>query len=266
VALLGIALVIAVAAVVVVLRVRWEQQRKREFPGQPWMWQKRWDPAGTAPVVTSRVMPMIWLGGSAIGVCLGVVALTFVIAPGQFPAWAGIPCYVVGAGLAAFAAFRVARALRSSGSYLHFDTFPFFLGGRVSAALEGFDAANGAAWDQLTVSLLCVEERLRRRQYKGRDTSDTVRQVVWKAERLFVPSDLVVRPARSAGSGDASAAPPHVLQVDFPLPAQGKEWSEIGDVSIRWELHVTGRRRGLDLDALYEVPVYKAPATAGAEV
>jgi hypothetical protein len=259
---LGVALVVAVAFVPLILRVRWQEQRKRRYPGQPWMWFKRWNPAGTRPATTSRVMPLVMLGGSGIGVCVVLAAITFVIAPGRFPAWVGIPFYIGGAGIAAFAGYRVARALRSSSAYFAYDTFPFFLGKPVSGVLVGFDASVGD-WEQLTVSLRCVEERFRRRNRVGRDVSDTFRSVVWQTERRFEPSDLVLRPVPPGANGSSQPVLSPVLPVAFQLPADGKAWGGAGDIAILWELHVTGLRRGLDVDAVFEVPVYKAPAAAG---
>jgi hypothetical protein len=255
---LGVALVFAVALVPLVLRVRWQAQRKRRYPAQPWMWHKRWNPAGTRPTTTARVMPLVMLGGSGIGVCVVLATLTFAIAPGQLPTWVGIPFYIAGAGIAVFAGYRAARALRSSSAYFAYDTFPFFLGQPVSGVLVGFDASVGA-WEELAVSLQCIEARFRRRQRVGRDVSDTIRSVIWQTERRFAPSDLVLRGLPPAAFRASQPLLSPVLPVAFQLPADGKEWGEAGDIAILWELHVTGRRRGLDVDAAFEVPVYKAP-------
>lgn len=136
------------------------------------------------------------------------------------------------------------RRAKYGGSTLYLERFPFFLG-------ESFDARLSVAgsigdFQSLRIALRCIEEG------NLQDKPDAKRQgnvcfQVYVDERTF----------DTAGNID------HVtsnLPLSFSLPANAPPTQRNVDPPTYWEVVVNAKKKGLDYEATFVVPVYARPA------
>lgn len=249
---LGIPLVLGVAVAVMAVTVRREMLRKREFPDEPWMWEKRWNRSGTRPISFQTLVAPLTMAGLVLCVAVMAGVLSLVIVRDPILKIAVIPFYVAGLVALGWAGYLVARAIRSGWPFFRYDTFPFFIGQEMSGVLFGLERLGGAETVQVTLRM--VEEERKR---SGSRRSQVARTVLSEDTHTHSIVEVVQRPLETVGrEGQVNVKFGPALAVKFALPASAKRTCLNGNPSIRWELQATAKQPGLDFDVTFLLPVY----------
>lgn len=236
-------------------QARWKAvQRSR--PSEPWAWDHPWDPAGAR----HRSLRDLF---RVVVACLGMTAFAapfhwwaFHSGEGPFPvmlvsAFLDLLALLCWGGLV----YGLGRVLKFGGSFLRYRVFPFFLGERLDADLEGLDRLRG--FQRLTVTLRCVQDRVSRR---GKSTQvDAV--AVHEETRELSPGELPLARGGGAGVFKLFRLSPRAeaLPVSFELPPGDLETVLSASPARRWEVVVRAETPGIDYEAVFLVPVYRRP-------
>jgi hypothetical protein len=258
---IGIPLVVAVGLTGLVMSVRSQRRRKKEFPDEPWMWEKRWNRAGARPIAYEKVVAPLVFAVAATFACGVVAVLSLVILDDPFLKIAVTPFYLAGIVGWAFAINQAARVFKFRRTWFEYESFPFFVGSPVSGALVGIEAAMSS--DVITASLRLVQER-----WSGSGRGRTrVRSVVREETRRYRREDIVERGVLWGGRrGTPTYGVRPALAVAFDLPADARQTELLAEPAFRWELQVTAQRPGFDFDVTFLLPVYarRAPTATAA--
>jgi hypothetical protein len=143
---------------------------------------------------------------------------------------------VVGLALAAWALREIRAAQRYGKAVFQMAAVPGVLGGRLAGLIRLPDTARPEAG--FLITLRCV------RSYRSGKHSRT--EVLWTNERRLDVESLPLV--------DVGHALPVLFALPYDQPASGA-WDGRG--SIAWHLHVKGQQPGVDVDLMFEVPVFK---------
>jgi hypothetical protein len=255
---IGLLILVAIGVTALVVRVRNQDRRKREFPGQPWMWEKRWNRNGARPIAAEKLTGPMVFAVSATFACGIVAGLSLAILDDPLLRIAVTPFYVVGLGAWLYAGNRAARVVKFRHTWFEYDSFPFFVGRKLSGALVGIEPATGA--DTITATLRLVQEHWSSGSRSGRSR---VRSVVREEARQYRREDIVDRAVLwGAGPRKPSYGLRPALAVAFDLPADARQTALLSEPAFLWELQVTATRPGLDVDVTFLLPVYTPPQAA----
>lgn len=236
-------------------QARWNAVR-RTRPGEPWAWDHPWNPVGARHRTSREAFRAL------------VACLFFSAFAAPFHWWAfhsgegPIPVMAASAfldllALACWGGFfyTVGRGLKYGSSFLRYRVFPFFVGERLDADLEGLDRLRG--FRTLTVTLRCVQDRVVR---KGNTTSVDA-YAVHEEAREVSPDEIPLGPGGGAGVFKLfrRAGPAEGLPVSFELPPGDLETVLSASPARRWEVVVRAETPGIDYEAVFLVPVYRRP-------
>ncbi len=210
-----------------------------EYPGEPWRWREDWV-SGVLPADNHRrarsalSFAVVWnlITGFAFAAALSNRGLPLMpkLIIGLF--------VLIGAGLFGWAIRERRVAQLYGAATLRLAEVPGVLGGRLAGAVEL--AGPVRTEEGFRVKVSCIE-RVRR----GKNTRDETR---WSDERLL---DQEALPAHEGG-----LAVPVLFALPFDQPAS----SEPGALArVRWEVSVTARQPGVDVDVRFDVPVFRTP-------
>ncbi|MBF0244529.1 MAG: DUF3592 domain-containing protein [Planctomycetes bacterium] len=231
-------------------RSKEQKLKERDCPQEPWLWRKEW--AGGCIPSSSRT-GMIFMVAFAIFwnavSCPILFLLPGEIGGGNQMALIGLIFPVVGLGLAVVALYKVLSWFKYGESYFEMRRLPGFLGGTLEGVIrtkvkihpeEGF-----------RLSLSCVE-RVTSGSGKNRRSSE---RILWQELRT-------VKHERQERDSKRSIIPVH-----FTLPGDQPPSSvEASDEKFRWRLEVEAKVPGVDYLANFEVPVFRAKESLGAEL
>jgi hypothetical protein len=142
-----------------------------------------------------------------------------------------------------YCGYLMLRGLKYGTSVLRFETFPFVLGGRLQVR---FESPRKIESDQgIEVTLRCVQEA-----YETRGTGDDRRQQI-VCYQIYADRQHVK--ARDAAAGRATR-----FALSFPLPEGELETQLSARPARYWELEVKSETPGVDFNATFLVPVYRA--------
>ncbi len=252
-----IPIVVAIGVTALIIQSLSQSRRKKEFPEQPWMWQKRWNRNGARPIAFEKLTGPLVFAVSATFACGVAAVLSLAVLDDPLLRIAVTPFYLVGIGAWVFTVNRAARVLRFRHTWFEYDTFPSFLGQKVSGALVGIEPVAGS--ETIAATLRCIDEH-----WSGSGSRRVrVRRIVREEARQYRREDIVERAVLwGAGPKKPSYGLRPALAVAFDLPADAKPTDLLTEPAFRWELQVTATRPGLDFDVTFLLPVY-APAHAG---
>jgi len=257
---LGLPLLVAIGVTALIVSARNRERRKKEFPDQPRMWEKRWNRTGARPVAYEKLAAPVMLAVMSTFVCAAVAVVSLVVVDDPFLKIAVTPFYLVGIGAWLFAGNKAARVIKFRRTWFEYDSFPFFLGGKLSGALVGIEPALGS--ETITATLRLVQERWTGSS-GSRSGRTRVRSVVREDARQYRREEVVERAVLwGAGQRKPSYGLRPALSVAFDLPADAQQTALSADPAFRWELQVTATRPGLDFDVTFLLPVYGAPDAA----
>ncbi len=213
-----------------------------EYPGQPWLFDYHWPKEGAsfsafkamlgrllaAVIWNAFLIPFFWIGITQRGTFI------FAIFAGLF--WL--------AGLLFWARWwaMLRDLVRYGNSFLAYDEFPYFLGGRLRARLRA--PRHLAEIDTLMLTLRCVQERyVTSGSGKDRNTQ-VVCYELYKDEASMDRDRL----ANYVG-GD--------IPVEFQIPGDKLPTVLADAPPTYWEIEARGKARGAEYEAYFLVPVYQ---------
>jgi hypothetical protein len=225
-------------------------RRQREFPREPWMWDRRWDRRGARSLAAARALqplafalPVTAVSGAIALVATGTGGSDLILI-------ALTPFFAAALGFWIWFAARLGPLVRYGRPYFRYDRFPFRLGERVEGVLEGVEKIDG--FERMTLTLRCVSEHR-----SGSSRNRSVRREILREEvREIGAAGLVRRLARAADGGQAAGATRVVVPVRFELPDQDLGTKLHANPARRWELHARAERPGFDFEAVFLLPVY----------
>ncbi len=142
--------------------------------------------------------------------------------------------------------YTLVQRARFGSSSLGFDSFPFFLGERLSARLQ--PGRGIGRFDRMTITLRCIEEVSATVRQGGKTTTTTFCDQVWCD---------AIEMAQGGSLGDGP------LPFWFDLPrGEGYTTQISGSPTRYWELEASAVRPGVDYHATFLVPVYERPGAA----
>ena len=147
---------------------------------------------------------------------------------------------VIGLGLAAWAVREILVMRRYGKAVFQMATVPGVLGGRLAGLIRLPESARPE--DGFVVSIACE------RTYSSGKHSHT--ETRWKDERRL--------DAETVPTDDHGQALPVLFALPYELP-ESEAWFNRGRVN--WRLRVKARQPGVDVDLLFDVPVFKTPAS-----
>lgn len=213
-----------------------------QFPGQPWLFDFHWRKEGATfsafNAMFSRLMgaliwntfliPFFWIGLTQRG------AWMFAVFAGLF-SLLGLLFWVRWVQM-------LGDLLRYGNSFLAYDDFPYFLGGKLCARLRA--PRHLGAIDTLTLTLRCVQERYVITGTGNQRSSQVVCYELYKDAATLHRDRL----ANFIG-GD--------IPIEFQLPA-GKQPTVLADAPpTYWEIEARGQAKGADYEAYFLVPIYQ---------
>jgi hypothetical protein len=216
--------------------------RRERHPHEPWRADHPWDPAGVSHTPGKSVPGQLAVFAFMTVFLAPFNYFTFYAPQQAVPRWAQglvavfdliLVLIVVGIVLTVVQQAKYGRA------QLAFQSFPFFLGERLTARLR--TSRPIGRFDKLTFTLRCIEERTEKSHSGGKTTIRTVCDQLWCEE--------VALEGGSLREG-------HEVPVSFDLPV-GDYGTSLAEAPARyWELAVAADTPGLDFAAQFLVPVY----------
>jgi len=240
----------AVALTPMVWQARRRKRLEREFPREPWMWERRWERTGARSLAVAKVLQPLVVGIPVTAVTIGIALVARFVVGSDLLLVALTPFYLVALGFWIWFAARLGPLLKYGRPYFRYDLFPFRLGERVEGVLEGVEKIEG--FERMTLTLRCVSER-----WSGSGRSRSVRREILHEEvREIGPAGVVRRLVRAHDVGQAAGATRRVVPVRFELPDAELGTMLHANPARRWELHARAERPGFDFEAVFLLPVY----------
>jgi hypothetical protein len=225
-----------------------EQERlKARHPDEPWLWRTEWATGkirdGTrAALWGSWLFSALW---NLVSVPVAAVALREALQLGNRAAYAALVFPIAGLGLLVWAIRNTLRFRRDGVSLLELSTLPAVIGhslvGRVHAPsllqpAEGFE-----------VILSCV----RRVTRKTGSESSTTESILWQEEKR-------VRGEPNRDPRGMATFVPIAFRIPADVPASDPMAS---NNQVLWRLTLAAVVPGVDYQSVFEVPVFRTPAS-----
>lgn len=218
---------------------RHAQRMSRQYPDEPWLWNKRWtdgivrSSAGRTAAV-ALAFAVFW---NSIAFTAAAALLPELIGTGSL--WPGLLVMIfplIGLVLIAVAVRAALTARKFRGTRLELSTFPGVIGGRLTGEL--ILSRGLSEMDEVNLSLRCI------RTVSSGETTN--RNTLWEDRRLVRP------PAGVFGQTHT------VLPVDFQIPYSCEPYDDsLPGRPVTWELQARAEIPGIDLDLTFDVPVYR---------
>jgi hypothetical protein len=212
-------------------------------PGQPWLYDFHWRQEGIAfsafNTMLERLLaalgwnafltPFFWIG-------LNVREARVVLIFSSLFAVIGLVFWYRWAQM-------LANLLRYGNSFLHYDSFPYFLGGTLHARLR--TPHHVSDFEALTLTLRCVRE-----QYvtTGSGKNRSSRVVCYE---LYQDATTLTRDRLVGFAGGE-------IPVEFRLPVGQHTTSFSSTPPIYWEIEARGQSGKVSYEAYFLVPAYRA--------
>lgn len=226
------------------LTARRASNLRAQHPGEPWLWDSRWNPeevrtGGLRPVINGILgtaffalfaAPFNWVGfhEGMIPFAIAAIVLDLIV--------------FVALGMVLY---QFAQWLRFGSSTLRFTTFPYYLGSSLDVVLPGSHRLRG--YHSLTLTLRCIEET-----FETRGSSNSV-----QCYRIY--QDVQTIPQGMEAGVEMGALP-----ISFRLPDGDYETRLSTRPPRYWELVVKADKPGLDFDVTFSLPVYARPGSSAA--
>ena len=224
-----------------VFRKSARKRQTAQYPGEPWRCDFPWHREGvafsafddmlkrllSALVWTGFLVPFAWIGANQKGArvflygagLLGLVGLIF------WFRWAAM----------------LLDFLRYGNSYLAYESFPYFLGGKLRARLRC--PHHVSAIDELTLTLRCVQEQYVTTGSGSNRTTNVVCYELYKDVLTYDRQRLT-----GCTGGD--------IPIEFALPTGQPPTTLIATPPTYWEIEAKGKARRIGYEAVFLVPVY----------
>lgn len=224
-----------------------EQEKLRALhPDQPWLWQADWA-SGRIDDTTRRTLWTSWFVAifwNLISFPVGLVGARTALEEGNPAAYLALLFPLVGSGILVWAIRATLRYQKYGISRLELSTIP----GTIARTLAGTVRVTSVLQPEgFDVSLSCIR-RLTTRSGKDTSTSETI---LWQEENR-------VRGEPSRDYSGLGTRIPIVFRI--PADAQASDTSNPRDQVI-WRLTLSASVPGVDYESVFEVPVFRTPAS-----
>lgn len=212
-------------------------------PSEPWLYDFHWRREGitfsafddmrerllAAMVWTTFLVPFAWVGMNVHG------------------AWPFLVAVAIFGLLGLVFWFRWAQMVldlvRYGSSFLSYESLPFALGGTLRARLRS--PHHVSAIDELTLTLRCVQEKY---VTSGTGENRTTRVVCYE----------VYKDVTTCNRDRLRGLAGNDIPIEFLLPADEPATNLAATPPVYWEIEARGKARGVNYEAVFLVPVYKA--------
>ena len=216
-------------------------RRKREFPDEPWRWREDWDGGTLSSALPGRIY-LHWLFGLVFS-----LAGTYLLFNWQDVMKNGPEGYVflsvpiLGGLILLPAVFGTFRRWKWRDMVCELQTNPGAIGGRLVATIRTPVAP--AEIDSIETRLTCFYYSPK----SGTDTGHGMRTELWREVQRI--------PAASVGMDAHGNA---LIPVDFAIPSTCEASTvEMKSDRVQWELAISGKSAGINLSAMFIVPVFQ---------
>ncbi|MBK8270441.1 MAG: hypothetical protein IPK83_19960 [Planctomycetes bacterium] len=222
-------------------RVARVRAMREQFIGEPWRADYSWNEQGIGDTQARGVFQMLY----------GTLFMVLFAAPFNILAYESGNGWVmalvsvcVNLFVAVFALtffYRLARWMKYGSGRVRFGRFPFYLGEKIDLTYVPARGLRGVK--KMTCTLRCIRE-----VYEARDTSDGRQEQVVAYETYGDAKDV---DGSALGEGfDRS------LSLSFDAPTGGETTRLSDRPAVYWELEVSAKTPGVDLNSRFLVPVY----------
>lgn len=231
-------------------KIRAEQARMSELPGQPWLWKSEWASGkirceSSSELIAATIFASIW---NLVSCPILFIVPGEVLDKKNYPALLGLLFPLVGAGLLVWVARAFLHWRRFGKAEFHVDDLPGKIGGTLRG--EVLFPTIIETGDPVVVRLIC-EKRTVSGSGKSRKTRTSI---LWEEEYALDPTGI-----ETETTGHTR------IPVRFSIPEDCKETDETRpDNSIHWKLRIRASVPGVDLDSWFTVPVFQVPLEEGA--
>ncbi len=232
--------------------VEWPDDLPEGTP--PWTYREEWADGriatdrGTFKSTTGGGM-MLVLGIAMLGI--GAVIGALMWTDGEL-ASLGLAAFwgVAGIGALALGGYRVARQYKYGETVFDMNPVPGQLGGTVQGVLHTGVPPDAEPEGGFTVTLSCLQRRVRvRRSREGTPSTSVRRTLQWRDEKVFRG-----RPSRNQTGID--------IPIQFDVPADlPPATPEKKPNRYQWVVTVSANVPGVDYNAVMEIPVYQVVET-----
>ncbi|MEQ8846995.1 DUF3592 domain-containing protein [Botrimarina sp.] len=220
---------------------RRDARRLARQPGEPWRMRADWETgvirsSDASAIAAPAIFATFWNG---LTVPMAVVASQDDTLEWWAKAFLGL-FVLIGAVMAGFALYRVARYLRHGASVLRLANTPGVVGGELAGVVLAPAGLRQGA--EFRVKLACLQTR------RERDSDGETRVLVpvWEDERLV--ERTLHDPSGKAG-----------VPLRFTIPSDALPSAPDADLPVVWRLSVAAQADGPDYLAEFDVPVYRTP-------
>lgn len=215
-------------------------RRKGEFPDEPWRWRADWDLGILSSALPGRIY-LHWLFGLVFSAAGVVVLYNWQDVMRDGPkGYVFLSVPILGGLILLTAILGTLRQSKWRNTVCELQTNPGAIGGRLVATIRTPVAP--AEIDSIETRLTCYYYS----PESGTDTGHGMRTELWReAQRI---------PAASVGMDAQGNA---LIPVDFAIPSTCEaSTAELKRDRVQWELAVSGNSAGINLSAMYVVPVF----------
>lgn len=228
-------------------KLKEQEDLKARHPDESWLWQKDWasgrvDDASRMALWASWVFATFW---NLVSIPAGYAGVRAALYEGNKAGLVALLFPLVGVGLLVWAIRSTLRFKKYGISRLELTTIPGVIGHtfagtvRVSSVLQPSDGFH--------ITLSCV----RRVTTRNGKESSTTESILWQEERQI----------RGEQSRDASGMNTRI-RISFRLPSEAQPCDSTNPNNrILWRLNLSASVPGVDYNSVFEVPVFRTPAS-----
>lgn len=219
------------------------ERRKERHPDEPWRWRADWDGGILSSALPGRIY-LHWLFGLVFSAAGVVVLYNWQDVMRDGPkgyVFFSVP--ILGGLILLPAVFGALRHLKWRDMVCELQTIPGAIGGRLVATIRTPVAPTEI--DSIETRLTCFYYS----PESGTDTGHGMRTELWREVQRI--------PAASVGMDAQGNA---LIPVDFDIPSTCEaSTAEMKPDQVQWELAISGKSAGINLSAMFIVPVFQVP-------
>lgn len=214
---------------------------RAQFIGEPWRADYAWHEHGIGDTQARGVFQMLYAALFMVLFAAPFNILAYESGNGWVMALVSVCVNLFVAVFALSFVYRLARWMKYGSGRVRFGRFPFYLGEKIDLAYVPARGLHGVG--HMTCTLRCIRE-----VYEVRKTSDGRQEQVVAYETY---GDVKEVDGSALGDGfDRS------LTLSFNAPTGGEPTRLSDRPAVYWELEVSAKTRGVDLNSRFLVPVY----------
>jgi hypothetical protein len=227
-------------------KLKERESLQARYPDQPWLWQADWasgriDDSSRGTLWTAWFFAIFW---NLISFPIGFVGARTAWQEGNPAAYLALLFPLVGSGILVWAIRATLRYHKYGISRLELSTIPGTIGRTIAGTVRVTSILEPEGFD---VSLSCIRRLTTR---SGRDTS-TSETILWQAESR-------VRGEQTRDYSGLATRIPIIFRI--PADAQASDSNNPRD-QVVWRLKLSASVPGVDYESVFEVPVFRTPAS-----